>query len=241
MIPKIIHYCWFGGDPIPNELKKYMRSWKKYCPDYHIKKWDESNFDVNSHPFVSVAYKAKAWAFVSDYVRLNVIYNYGGIYLDTDIEIIKKIDFLLAHDFFIGIQQKGKCDQAYATTGLGFGAVKHHEVVKKMMAEYDDLDFDDEMKEKFACPILNTNVLREYGYKFSESVQNYNGIVVYPSEYFDPCSPGSDRILMTDNTVFIHHYSATWMDKKTRFRRKIINSIGIEQIEKIKALLHRKG
>lgn len=239
MIPKVIHYCWFGGKPIPNELRKYMKSWKRLCPDYQIRKWDESNFDVDRHPFVKAAYAAEAWAFVSDYARLKVVYDHGGIYLDTDIELLKNTDFLLEHDFFIGIQQKGKCDQAYATTGLGFGAVKYHEVVRKMMNEYDEIGFDLESKEKFACPILNTKVLNGYGYKPSDDVQNYNGMVVYPSEFFDPCSPGSDKMLLTGNTVSIHHYSATWMDSQTRLRRRIINSIGIKRIEKIKALLHR--
>lgn len=104
MIPKVIHYCWFGGKPIPNDVKKCINSWKKKCPDYEIKCWNESNFDVNAHPFTKAAYEAKAWAFVSDYARLKVVYDHGGIYLDTDVELLKNLDFLLKYDFYIGIE-----------------------------------------------------------------------------------------------------------------------------------------
>ena len=120
MIPKIIHYCWFGGNPLPMDVKKCIESWKEKCPDYEIKCWDESNFDVNAHPFTKAAYEAKAWAFVSDYARLRVVYDNGGIYLDTDVELLKNIDFLLPYEGYIGVQQAG----CYCTTGLGFGAIK---------------------------------------------------------------------------------------------------------------------
>ena len=119
-IPKIIHYCWFGGKPIPKNLKNYIKSWEKYCPDYEIKEWNESNFDINSNKFIKEAYINKKFAFVTDYVRLYVIYNYGGIYLDTDVEIIKNFDGLLNNELFMGIQQ----NDSFATTGLGFGAKK---------------------------------------------------------------------------------------------------------------------
>ena len=98
MIPKIIHYCWFGEKEIPGNLKKYMDSWKKYCPDYQIKLWNESNFDVSTHPFIRAAYESEAWAFVSDYARLKIIFDYGGIYLDTDVELIKSLDSLLTNE-----------------------------------------------------------------------------------------------------------------------------------------------
>lgn len=95
MIPKIIHYCWFGGNSLPSDVLKCIKTWEKYCPDYEIKRWDESNFDVNSHPFIKAAYESKAWAFVSDYARLKVVYENGGIYLDTDVELLKNLGFFI--------------------------------------------------------------------------------------------------------------------------------------------------
>lgn len=120
MIPKMIHYCWFGGKPLPKDVLDCIKTWEKYCPDYEIKRWDESNFDVNSHPFMKAAYEAKAWAFVSDYARLKVVYDNGGIYLDTDVELLKKPDFLLENQCYIGIQQP----ESLCTTGLWFWCPK---------------------------------------------------------------------------------------------------------------------
>ena len=108
MIPKVIHYCWFGNKPLPKEVKKCIESWKKYAPDYKIIQWNESNFNVHQHPFMDAAYKANAWAFVSDYARLKIIFDNGGIYFDTDVEVLKKPDFLLNNSFYIGVQQDGK-------------------------------------------------------------------------------------------------------------------------------------
>ena len=116
-IPKIIHYCWFGGKPLPNTAIKCIRSWKKHCPDYEIHCWNEKNFDINVCPYVKEAYEEKAWAFVSDYARLWIIYNYGGIYLDTDVELLKNIDNLLKYDVFMGFENK-----QYVNTGVGFWA-----------------------------------------------------------------------------------------------------------------------
>ena len=107
MIPKVIHYCWFGGNPLPKDVKKCIKSWKKYAPDYEIIEWNEYNFDINCHPFVKTAYEAKAWAFVSDFARLKVIYDNGGIYFDTDVELVKNPDFLLENQCYIGVQQSG--------------------------------------------------------------------------------------------------------------------------------------
>lgn len=95
MIPKVIHYCWFGCKPLPEDVKRYIKTWKKYCPDYEIKEWNESNFDVKQNQYCREAYEAKKWAFVSDYVRLKVLYDYGGVYMDTDVEVCKPLDHSL--------------------------------------------------------------------------------------------------------------------------------------------------
>ena len=129
-IPKTIHYCWFGGKPLPADVEKCIRTWKKMCPDYEIKRWDESNVPIEEFPFAKAAYDAKAWAFVSDFVRLKVIYEHGGIYLDTDVEVVKSLDPMLKYSCFLARQQSGEVN-----TGLGFGAEKGNSVIQAMLSE----------------------------------------------------------------------------------------------------------
>lgn len=235
MIEKKIHYCWFGGKEMPNDMKKYIQSWKEKCPDYEIILWDETNFDINCCKFVKDAYNAKAWAFVSDYARLKIIYENGGIYLDTDVELLKNLDSLLENDFFIGTQQ---CENLY-TTGLGFGAVKNNPIVEKMLSEYDDISFD--TKNKFmACPYLNTSAVKSFGFTCVDRIQKIDNCVVYPPKYFDPFSPGQSTNLLDDDTISIHHYSASWTKKGNRLKRKLINLIGQNKINKLKGLFRHE-
>lgn len=233
MIPKVIHYCWFGNKPLPKEVKKCIESWKKYAPDYKIIQWNESNFNVHQHPFMDAAYKANAWAFVSDYARLKIIFDNGGIYFDTDVELLKKPDFLLNNSFYIGVQQAGK----FGTTGLGFGAERKNEVVKQMLEKYDQLTFSDDNKAKLACPYLNMAVLENLGYRYQEDVWCQDGMTIYPCRFFDPIAPGNVENLMCDDTVSIHHYSASWSGMGNRIKRKIFRIIGEERIHKIKMVV----
>ena len=233
MIPKIIHYCWFGGNPIPASIKKYMDSWKKYCPDYEIKRWDESNFDVFSHPFMKAAYEAKAWAFVSDYARLKIVCEHGGIYLDTDVELLKNLDFLLNYQCYIGVQQAGHL----CTTGLGFGATKSSPVVQAMLAQYDNLVFDTRKKDELSCPRLNNKVLVDMGYQHSDNIIVIDNVAILPSKMIDPVSPGPTKDLLYDGSISIHHYSASWESKKKRIKRKLFTFIGQRRINRIKKAL----
>lgn len=236
MIPKVLHYCWFGGNPLPREVRQCINSWKKFCPDYEICCWDESNFDISIHPFIKDAYDNKAWAFVSDYARLWVIWNHGGIYLDTDVEIKRTPDFLLEHAAFFGTQQVDKL----VNTGLCFGAEAGHPVIKAMLEEYDGIVFDPEKKTEFACPILNTRALESFGYRFSTVPKEFDaGICVYPPQYFDPLSPGESENLLCKDTVSVHHYSASWQSASKRWRRRVIRLIGEERIHIIKQRLRR--
>ena len=130
MIPKIIHYCWFGGNEIPENDKKCIESWKKYCPDYKIIRWDESNYDYKKNSYMREAYEAKKWGFVPDYARLDIIYNYGGIYLDTDVELLKSLDEILDCEGFFGFESEN-----LVNLGLGFGAVKGNEIIRDMMLQ----------------------------------------------------------------------------------------------------------
>lgn len=234
MIPKVIHYCWFGNNPLPFEVKKCINSWKKICPDYEIRRWDETNFDVYQNDFIKSAYGSKAWAFVSDYARLKIVYDEGGIYLDTDVELKKSLDELRKNEGFFAIQQEGH----YCNTGLGFGAKKENEIVKTMLDLYDDLIYSEENKFSIACPYLNTKALEKYGYSYSDDVIVIHNNLVLPPRFMDPMAPGKNKEnLLCNDTVSIHHYSASWMDDKTVRRRKIIRIIGEKRIYKIKKIL----
>ena len=151
MIPKVIHYCWFGGNPLPEEAKRCIESWKKYCPDYKIIEWNENNYDVNSNEYMKAAYKEKKWAFVSDYARIDVVYKYGGIYMDTDVELVKELDSFLNDRMYCGWEMRDplldKLGRSYENSvafGLGFGAEKGHPALKKILDLYDRISFYNE-------------------------------------------------------------------------------------------------
>lgn len=230
MIPKTIHYCWFGKKDLPPEAKRCIASWKKMCPDYEIIRWDESNFDVNQHPFIKAAYEAKKWAFVSDYARLKVVYDNGGIYLDTDVELRKNLDSLREHGCYIGIQQ----NEFLCNTGLGFGATKSNPVVLKMLKSYDDLTFSESRTLELACPRLNNEVIRSYGTIKRDKITSFKEVTVYPPKYFDPY--GGENLLCAE-TYSIHHYAASWTSESNQFKRKIARWIGQDNIIWIKSLL----
>lgn len=237
MIPKVIHYCWFGGNPLPQSVKMCIKSWEMQCPDYEIIEWNETNFDVKSHPFIKDAYEGKAWAFVSDYARLKVVYENGGFYLDTDVELLKSLDSLCKEKCYFGIEQ----DICAVATGLGFGAEKENSVILDMLKEYDKVDFANEELEKIACPILNTRVLERIGFVKENKLQNLGDVVIYPSEYFDPIAPGDTKNLTSEKTISVHHYSATWTSKSNRIKRRFINFIGQERVSRFKSFIKNKG
>lgn len=136
MIPKKIHYCWFGGNPLPEDVKRYIESWKKYCPDYELIRWDESNYDVHKNTYVELAYQNKKWAFLTDYARLDTIYEHGGIYLDADVELVHGLDDLLQNNCYMGMEQVGTVN-----TGLGFGAEPKHPFLRENMKPYEEQNF----------------------------------------------------------------------------------------------------
>ena len=236
MIPKIIHYCWFGCKDLPSDAKACIESWKKYCPDYNIIEWNESNFDIECHLFVKKAYESKAWAFVSDYARLKVVYENGGVYFDTDVELLKNIDFLLKNKCYIGIQQA----EQLCTTGLGFGAEKENVVVRAMLEKYNDVEFRLDNKEGIACPWLNHSVISQLGQIDFENINYLKEITIYPPRFFDPLSAGRSRNLLCEDTVSIHHYAASWTSGVNRFKRKLIRTIGEERVFYIARLLGKR-
>lgn len=230
MIPKKIHYCWFGENEIPEKDKKCIESWKKYCPDYEIIQWDEKNYDIKKNNYMYEAYKNKKWGFVSDYARLDVIYNYGGVYLDTDVELIKPIDELLDNKFFCGFENKDM-----VAFGLGYGAEKGNLIVKSIMEEYENKSFYYKTGQLnlTPCPIYQTKVLRLYGLKCNGEKQILpNKTFILPIESLCPKSYLTGQINITENTYSIHHFNMSWCLKKDiiRYEQKqnIINKYGIK-------------
>ena len=218
MIPKIIHYCWFGGKEEPVEVKHCIESWKKQCPEYSIVRWDENNFDVYANDYIKEAYKSGKWAFVSDYARLRVVYENGGIYLDTDVELVKSLNSVLNNQFFFAIEKDSnpatQKENICVATGLGFGAEKENPVLKTLLNEYDNQHFIVNGKMDLTpCPIRNTRALLLYGFRCIDETQQFNNGTVYASDYFCPIECSTHKKHFTENTVSIHHYNVSWKTK----------------------------
>lgn len=205
MIPKKIHYCWFGKGEKPKLAKKCIASWKKYCPDYEIIEWNEDNFNVNVNGYTKMCYENKKWAFLSDFVRLWVVYQCGGIYFDTDVELLRNPDFLLHNQAFFGFETDGKEQNNGSTnSGLAFGSVASGLALKTMIDEYASLL--DGMHGVEMCPKLNTVALIRLGLKPNGEYQELKCATIYPKEYFNPYESTTGRLNKTKNTVSIHWY-----------------------------------
>lgn len=229
-IPKVIHYCWFGKGEMPPLAEKCIKSWKKYCPDYEIICWNEENFDITQNKYMREAYEAKKWAFVSDYARLKIIYDNGGIYLDTDVELIKPIDDLLENNGFMGFDEKG-----IVATGLGFGAEKENKIVKEFLNDYDNISFVLENGEfdLTPCPDRNTNTLKRLGMDLSVKNQTFLDMRFFTHDYFCPMDYYTGKKTITKNTYSIHHYSASWTSSVTKRTTRIKRIIGVKMYNKL--------
>ncbi len=212
MIPKIIHYCWFGGNPLPELAQKCIDSWKKYCPNYEIKQWDETNFDVNCCEYVREAYEAKMWAFVSDYARFKILYENGGVYFDTDVELIKPIDDIVKNGSFMGLEEASKI---YVATGLGLGAEKGLSLLEEILDDYYHSHFklDENGAYKKTVVTRVTDIIIERGIIYPDKITEVAGITIYPPEYFCPLNYYTGEMKITENSRSIHHYMATWTSK----------------------------
>lgn len=231
MIPKIIHYCWFGRSEKPKLAKKCMESWMKFCPDYEIIEWNEDNFDVNMNAYTQMCYEQKKFAFLSDYARLLVINEHGGIYLDTDVEILKPFDELLSNKAFIGFETK-----EFVNTGQGFGAEAGTEIVQLMINEYGEL-LDGTHGTK-GCPLLNTRAFIKYGLLANGEYKCINGVVIYPTDYFNPYDDPTGLLHKTENTYSIHWYGKSWMNKRriiiSRITQRIHRVFGVNSLSHFK-------
>ena len=217
MIPRIIHYCWFGGKEKPADAKRCIDSWKKKCPNYEIIEWNEDNFNINKYPYAKFCYENKKWAFLSDFARLVVVSEYGGLYFDTDVEIVKSFDDLLKYDAFYGFENNENIN-----TGEGFGAIKGHSTVLSMLTQYLKLLPDSEENYPLIpCPALNTKALLPMGLKLSGERQKLDGAEVFPYDYFNPYDDPTGRLKKTQNTYSIHWYSKSWLSKGTILKSKL--------------------
>lgn len=226
MIPKVIHYCWFGMKPIPEEYLRYIESWKKYLPNYEIKEWNESNYDVNCIPFSQEAYEIGKFAYVSDYARLKILYENGGIYFDTDVEVIREMDDLMERGPWMAVEKHNITpnDADMVNLGLGFAVEPHNPIIKEIMSYYENTHYifpDGHIKQITIVPIT-TNILKKHGLKHTISEPCRCGnITVYPWDYFCPQEFLSSKLEVTKNTYTIHHYSATWMTKRDKLKVRI--------------------
>lgn len=218
MIPKKIHYCWFGRSELPKKAKNCMASWRKYCPDYEIVEWNEDNFDVYTNAYTRFTYGNRKFAFLSDYVRLLAVYREGGIYLDVDVELVKPIDDLLIHPAYFSFETKD-----YVNTGQGFGAEAGNPAVKQMIAAYDKL-LDGE-HGVIGCPTLNTQALEKCGLVCNGERQELENAVIYPAEYFNPYDDPTGRLNMTEYTYSIHWYLKSPHGKATILRSKLMRPV----------------
>ena len=218
MIPKIIHYCWFGHGAMPELAENCIRSWKKYLPEYQLMLWNEDTFNLHAHPFTHEAYEEKKYAFITDYVRLWALYNYGGIYMDTDVEVLKPLDCFLSHPAFSGFE-----DEKHIPTGI-MGSEKNGTWVKEQLAYYDNRHFKlpDGTLDTTTNVAIMCRLMSNEGFILSNSRQNFRNIIeIYPKDYFCPKSYVTGKIELTSNTYTIHHFAGSWLTPWQKFKAKI--------------------
>lgn len=217
LIPKIIHYMWLGGKPIPEKLQYCLESWKKHCPGYEIIRWDETNYDVNKHPYMKQAYQNGMYGFVPDYARLDILYQHGGIYMDTDVEVIRPLDDLLYQQAFCGVEK-----WQVVNFGGCSGAVRGHRAVEALLDARANVFFEEAGGglNKNTCGFYDTRVMLQYGYKINGTNQRILNMNVYAYDYFHPYDYISRRTDITDNTHTIHHFNGGWLDKKLKLENE---------------------
>ena len=223
MIPKIIHYCWFGGSPKPKLAQKCIASWKKFCPGWQIIEWNESNFDLNRCPaYVRQAHDAKKYAFTADYARLWVLYEMGGFYMDTDVELLRPLEGFCRDQGVIGFE-----NDDFVNSGQLLAAEAGHPTIREMMARYEGISFyrEDGSMYLLGCPHVNTEVLQRHGLEKNGKEQTVAGFHVYPADWFNPLDSTTGALKKTKNTVSVHWYSMSWIPEWKRIRVKILRKV----------------
>ena len=218
MIPKIIHYCWFGRGPKPELAQKCIESWRRWCPEYEIVEWNEDSFDINSKRYVKEAYEAKKFAFVTDYVRLYAMYTVGGVYMDTDVMLLKSLDEYLCHEIFAGFETKDKIQ-----TGI-MASVQGQAIIGQLLEYYNEISFlnkDGTLNLTTNVETI-TNIMLSKGFVPNGEFQIVDGFTIYPTNIFCPDHKKlGDSIYMAD-TATIHYFSGSWKSDSARKRERSI-------------------
>lgn len=219
MINKTLNYCWFGKKEKTKLVKKCIESWKKYLPDYEIIEWNENNFNVYQNKYVASAYEAKKWAFVSDYARMKILYEFGGLYVDTDVEFIKHLpDEFLMRDAFTGIES----GSLTVNPGLIFGCNPRNSLVGELLQSYDDANFKVEKVESMTTiNVRISNILQKYGYIYKDEYQKVDGISIFPSAYFCAYDAQVRKTKVEKVTISVHHYSGSWFSPLRKLKFKV--------------------
>lgn len=246
MIPKKIHYCWFGRNPLPESALKCIASWRKFFPDYEIIEWNEDNFNVNCIPYTAQAYEAKKYAFVSDYARFKILYEQGGLYFDTDVEVIRPMDDIITRGPFMGfeIDPDGKNHYGAVAPGLCLGATVEMPPYKTILESYLHLQFlnPDGTQNQTTVVSYITDILKTGGLTTRQGIQNVCGISIYPKEYFNPLNDNTGKLTITSNTRSIHWFTKTWLNVspwRTKISRLSHRILGESTISRIKSILKK--
>lgn len=222
MIPKVIHYCWFGKGKLPESAEYCLQTWKKFCPDYKIKRWDETNFDVYQNKFVKQAYEAKKYAFVSDYARFSILEENGGIYVDTDVEFLKPLDKFLEQEAFMGFEKANGVLTGVAP-GLIVGAQAHQKFLEDIREIYESMEFQDENGTRIAHSVVEytTEYLKKKGLEMIDKEQIVEGVTIYPSSVFCPKDFETGKLSIGEDTISIHQYDSTWWSPRALYLKKM--------------------
>lgn len=235
-IPKIIHFCWFGGKEKPSKVQKCIESWHKYLSDYEFMEWNESNFNTNSNKYVKQAYEEKKFAYVSDYVRINALYEYGGIYMDTDVMVYKSFNDLLNNQCILGFEEEN-----YVATSF-IACMPKHELIKEFIDKYENASFYNSDKSLDLTTNVErlTEILEKKGLVRNNKLQRVEDIIIYPQEYFSPYDYGNFIRKNTKNTYCEHLFLVSWLPWTTKIKKVIKKIIifvfGIRNMDKIRKL-----
>ncbi|MDE6110058.1 MAG: glycosyl transferase [Muribaculaceae bacterium] len=236
-IPHVIHYCWFGGSQLPPDAERCIASWRKFFPGWEIKRWDESNYNVRAIPYTAQAYDRHKYAFVSDYARFDILYREGGVYLDTDVEVIRPFDDIVARGAFMGMEG------AMVNPGLGMGAESGHKLYAEILDKYAAMPFVDADGRQLPGTVVKhtTDILATHGYRTDRFMQNVDDITIYPPEFFCPLDDLTGRLHVTPETRSIHHYAKSWCEGVTPWRTRLSRwshrVVGFKLSARIKNLL----
>ncbi|XME04324.1 glycosyltransferase family 32 protein [Lachnospiraceae bacterium C1.1] len=213
-IPKKIHYCWLSGEPFPDDIDRCIQSWHKFMPDYEFKLWDQKNSDIQSHPYVLEAVMCKKYAFASDFIRLWALYEFGGIYLDSDLEVLKSFNPLLSEKAFTGFEVGGR------VAAWIFGSERHNPMIGELLSYYDNRTFvlENGCMDMTPNTVPVTRTFAEKGLKDKDVTQYLDDITVFSSDYFSPFNPWTKERIFTDNSYAMHLFKGAWMNDDSNMR-----------------------